>query len=416
MDTPLRLRRASFIEHVLIYKMRFQIRLQPRIHQVNILVGFTPGFKAMESGRPGKFRPGWAVSLVGSKSVAQILKKLWPHALVFAAMSAYFLFAPVVNARFFHHSGSPLSANVELPGSLSKGRFSVESLLFAGSGAYSLNGWAFPSEKWYAPSLQNAERQVVLSSPSRYYIFPAEPVYRLDVDRLLGAEGLDLKWSGFSSLIYKDSLAAGTYRVALLYFDEPGGSASLIDTGACVTRTPNHLDLSLPNPGSTCKAFYDTESDALSDGVGSPRLNMELPAPTDQAKYGMERLEPENQGGLFRLSGWAVLTIDPAVPASRYARRIVLLRAGTNLVFRTSVLARPDVEDRFPDIPANLTMSGFSALIDPARLDSGAYQLGVVFIDRKSGEEYFSLTENCVNRVAQGLELLPAGAADCVSN
>jgi hypothetical protein len=159
--------------------------------------------------------------------------------------------------------------------------------------------------------------------------------------------------------------------------------------------------------------MVEGESESTQAGSASPRLNIALPAPTDQADYDIEELDFYKPMGIYRLSGWSFLTLSLEAPASQYARRIVLMQGDQNYVFHANPISRADIESRFSEIQTDLVMSGFSDLIDAHTVKSGNYRLGVLFTDRKNGQDYLLLTSRCLVRTENALELEPADSAAC---
>lgn len=137
----------------------------------------------------------------------------------------------------------------------------------------------------------------------------------------------------------------------------------------------------------------------------------ELPAQTDQRKYSIDGLDPIIYKGqdLYKLWGWAFLTVDPSKPPEMYVRKIVLTSGSRHYYFPTTSAQRPDVQKMFKDhINMNLIKSGFLTLIAKDFIWPGEYSIGIIFRDKLCGCDYYLTTSKVIVRTANQLQMRKA--------
>jgi hypothetical protein len=172
----------------------------------------------------------------------QFIRKTWPHILAWCFALAYLVLAPGTYAHFFVHDGQALDTGAQLSGRTRKFQSNIDGIsLYDQRGIYQIVGWGFLTMSNALP-VEDYERQVVLASAERNYVFTATPVKRSDVTAYFSELGVNLNLSGFSSLIYAFAVEPGSYKIKLV-FKNPDRQEKYIDTGRCLTRTPNYLVL-----------------------------------------------------------------------------------------------------------------------------------------------------------------------------
>lgn len=144
--------------------------------------------------------------------------------------------------------GHPAQADMQIPIDTQDARFNIERVLLNDmNGLYQLRGWGFLLNEDDVPT-GAYERDIVLISPERNYVFPTSIMDRRDVAEHFQELGLSgLRNSGFSALISIDALEQDTYQIGFI-FKQPDGSSVYVNTKRCLSRT--HNDLILEDSGS----------------------------------------------------------------------------------------------------------------------------------------------------------------------
>lgn len=172
------------------------------------------------------------------------LKKNWRHVFFVLVLVFYVFAAPGIYDRLFIKHGWPAGHGGKWSQRLIDGYSSIDRLVPAAGekGLYRLNGWAFtPSLADHV--LQDDDREVVLFSSSRVYLFPAEARKRPELQARFEEQnlGVDVTWAGFSALINPGAIEPGCYRIGLLLRDAEDGITYTVRTGRMLRRTPNML-------------------------------------------------------------------------------------------------------------------------------------------------------------------------------
>ncbi len=175
----------------------------------------------------------------------KVLRVTWPHLVIWGMMVLYLIVAPGIYDHFFVVEGKPIEVNVRLPAMVGESRSGVDALVIYNKqgGVYQLWGWAFPMVNKSIPA-GDYERQIVLATPTRNYVFAAETVERADVQEYFNDLGMDLTNSGFSALISKNAIELGEYRLGIVFRNLQDNTAYYIDTKRSLIRTPNQLKFS----------------------------------------------------------------------------------------------------------------------------------------------------------------------------
>jgi hypothetical protein len=339
----------------------------------------------------------------------KILRTIWLHLVIWGLMALYLFVAPGIYDHLFVIEGNPIQANVKLPATFSGSKSSVDALVIYNEldGVYQVMGWAFPTTD-KSILLGDYERQVVLATPTRNYIFALETVERTDVQVHFNDLGTDLTDSGFSAFIASHALAPGAYSLGLIFKNILIGTTYYIDTGRCVARTPN--DFVLKNPGVAC------QSSAAGDTGQPVQVNVKLPIEILQAQSGVDSLVKSSvHVGVYQLLGWAFPTVDKSIPASDYERQVVLVTPKGNYIFAADAVERTDVQKDFSDLGMDVNVSGFSAFINGNALKAGLYGIGLIFKNTASGTTYYIDTARCVTRTSNNLVLETPGNSACQS-
>jgi hypothetical protein len=328
-------------------------------------------------------------------------------------MLLYVLAAPAIHDRYFARNAGPLQADAYLPPISESGHANVDAveLVDDQQGIYLIAGWGFVAIHQDIPA-GDYERQLVLASTTRNYLFAAATNERPDVQRyfLLGGLSMDLDLSGFVSYVSRNALAADTYAVGLLLTDIASRQSYYVGTGRCLTRTPNTLVLEQTgHPACTAGSAAR---------IGQPlQVDAQLPPATTGAKMGIDALtESKGKPGLYELVGWGFATAKRSAPGGAFQRQLALLSAHGNYIFEASTVARPDVQQYFNYMPLDLGLSGFSAFVDAATLPPGVYSIGLVLTLPHSSEAYLIEEAWCLRSTGERLILEPFGSPICRSD
>jgi hypothetical protein len=178
--------------------------------------------------------------------VSGFLKKNWIHILIWGAMFLYLLVARGLRTQFYLDQGKPVRVETSHPREEQQVEFVVDSLdqtIVAKEAVYRLMGWAFSTTD-PTKSPDQYEREIILISDEKVYIFPTDTVERQGVQDTFQELNMDLLSSGYSTLIAKDVLPIGEYRVGILFRDPSTGQEYYTDKPRVILdRTPNSLEL-----------------------------------------------------------------------------------------------------------------------------------------------------------------------------
>ena len=336
----------------------------------------------------------------------RIIEKGWRHIALWGGIIVFMLVAPGIYDEFLAAEGMPLpESGNPAPVNDSRVHTDIYHLVAQNElGLYRLQGWAFLDNEKRAPA-HDYTRQVVLYHPTGMFAFDTETVLSFDVDLNFKSLGMDLTRAGFSTLIYEDGLAPGMYSAGIFLTPRSGGESAYSFLGVCLLRTPNRLVLK----DETDPGCYPLES-----GFGKPvAADAALPGPTTERKLWVETLTPAYSGKFYRIQGWAFLTVDKTIPAGGYDRQLVLVGSRGNYVFAADIAVRPDVDEYFRSEGMDLSISGFSAFIDPFSLPGGVYGIGLMFFEKGTGAAYYVDAGRCLQLAGSEMALAPNGSAVC---
>lgn len=131
-----------------------------------------------------------------------------------------------------------------------------------------------------------------------------------------------------------------------------------------------------------------------------------LPKAVSKGEIYIDELTTVTRSGepLYRLSGWAFLTLDPALTPGDYTRSLLLKSDSNAYTFPTTVVKRSHLKKFFKDAPMDLTTAGFFASIATESLAPGSYKINVLFT-HPSGKSYLLKTGRTVVRTVNTVEL-----------
>ena len=134
-------------------------------------------------------------------------------------------------------------------------------------------------------------------------------------------------------------------------------------------------------------------------------LNQELPAPTKDIQFNLDRLDPIKYSGqdLYYILGWSFYLGDKE--QAMYDRYLVLQSDTKTYFFPTEINQRTDLNKHFTDINIDLLYAGYSALISKDVIRPGKYHLGILFKYRLGNEIYYYESNYMVTRTANHLIL-----------
>ena len=174
-----------------------------------------------------------------------IFRKNWGHIVVWTLMFLFFISAPRLHSKLFLDQGKPIQFDSDLPKSTPEGQFALmglDSMRFDGEDVYQLWGWAFLTRD---PTVNQIdyERTLVLKSDSHVYFFPITTTPTRNVQETFNTLDLDLTNTWFYTLIAKDFISLGRYRVGIIFEHHTEGTSFYLKTNGVIIRTPNHLVL-----------------------------------------------------------------------------------------------------------------------------------------------------------------------------
>lgn len=175
------------------------------------------------------------------------LKKNWIHIFIWVMMFAYIISAPRLHTNFFLSQGKPVAIRESIPTETEQIRLNVDALdliVQDRQEVYQLYGWAFSTlDPGLSPD--RYEREILLiSSSQKVYVFSIVTVSRPGVQEFFKDLNMNLTESGFSTLIAKDVLPIGEYRIGIVFRDPSTGQSYYTDKPKRVLlRTPNSLSL-----------------------------------------------------------------------------------------------------------------------------------------------------------------------------
>lgn len=140
----------------------------------------------------------------------------------------------------------------------------------------------------------------------------------------------------------------------------------------------------------------------LNEGKPAP-VNENLPQPTDQISYSVDRLDFIKGQGLYNLWGWSFFRGDPDQAA--YERWIVLQSDAQTYYYLSESFKRPELQSAFEDVNIDLTNAGYSAHISKYAIKPGTYKIGLLFKHKTSGELYFVVTNKLIIRTPNQIRM-----------
>jgi hypothetical protein len=171
------------------------------------------------------------------------IKKNKVHLIVWLIMIVYLLSASQIYSTFFLKNGKPLDRMQQLPAENAEVVFHIdkfETITFDGQEVYEIAGWVF------APTDSNSaqyRKKIILHSVNENLIFPTDIILRKDLNPALSQYSMDLHNAGFDSLISKDALRPGNYRIGFILEDEQGKVKVFKMLNSYIERLPNGLRL-----------------------------------------------------------------------------------------------------------------------------------------------------------------------------
>ena len=179
--------------------------------------------------------------------MTEFLKKNRIHILIWAMMFVYIISAPRLHTNFFLKQGKPIAVSRSIPAETDQIKLNVDALdliVQDRQEVYLLWGWAFSTlDPSLSPDMY--EREILLISPSqKVYAFSIDTVSRPGVQEFFKDLNMNLTESGFSTLISKDVLPVGEYRIGIVLRDPSTGLSYYTDKPKRILlRTPNSLSL-----------------------------------------------------------------------------------------------------------------------------------------------------------------------------
>jgi hypothetical protein len=177
------------------------------------------------------------------RDILLIAQKKWMHILIWLMMIFYFFTGSSLYTHFILANGKPVEFAQGLPLTTDQIKYGVDSLnsiKVNGQDLYKLSGWSFYLND---PDQDKYTRYVVIQSNSKTYFFTTQSQDRVDVQRAFNNLNLNLRNSGYSTIISKDVIRPGRYQIGILFEDNSQNAVYYIITNKILVRTPNYLRL-----------------------------------------------------------------------------------------------------------------------------------------------------------------------------
>jgi hypothetical protein len=227
--------------------------------------------------------------------------------------------------------------------------FNIENIIDKGH-AVAINGWAFIDS-----TTNNRSDSVflVLSDEQHTYIAPAQRFLRPDLTGHFKKEFLDN--AGFNSIIFKDSLAKGKYKLGVMIRDGNG------------------------------KEFYQETTSLLQVGesikdIVVPTKLGQLP-PETNIDFGLDLYQ--DNADLLKIGGWAAFHNESYIKS---VTKLVLTNQVASYSLPVEPVLRPDVTQSRSG-KFNLDSSGFNVTVSKKMLPAGTYKLGIMIDDKKQNKK-----------------------------
>jgi len=169
------------------------------------------------------------------------------HALLWAVMFFYFIFAPDLYTLVFTQNGKPLQVDTPIPAESDEINFVIEDLVpyvKDGENLYELIGWSFiiPEE---GVSTDLFVREIALVSTEKTYFFSVRSGHREpELPEKFADIHIKFDTLGLSALIAEDTIRSGKYRIGMVFRNTTDGSAFYRDKPTYyLIKTPNTLHL-----------------------------------------------------------------------------------------------------------------------------------------------------------------------------
>lgn len=147
--------------------------------------------------------------------------------------------------------------------------------------------------------------------------------------------------------------------------------------------------------------------------VGMPPLPPEI----SQVQFNIEELSLYDAiNGVYRLSGWAFLTIDKNIPPEEYEQQIVLTSDFKNYAFYAKPVYRHDVKAKYENLGMRLDMAGLFAYLAKGTVHPGTYNLGIIFKHKIKNSIYYVNTRRCITRTPNHFYLEEPDSLNCISS
>jgi hypothetical protein len=131
-----------------------------------------------------------------------------------------------------------------------------------------------------------------------------------------------------------------------------------------------------------------------------------LPQATNKGKAYIDGLDllSNSEGNLFRLWGWAFLTLDKQASPEDYVRKIILVSDDRVYTFPTIAVPRSGVQEVYKDLGMDLLNSGFYTDISKEAIAPGIYKIHISFT-HPDGTSYLLNSGRVIERTINLIEL-----------
>jgi hypothetical protein len=137
---------------------------------------------------------------------------------------------------------------------------------------------------------------------------------------------------------------------------------------------------------------------------GKPvQFDLEIPKPTDQISYSVDRLDFIKGQGLFNLWGWSFLRGDRN--QADYERWIILQSSTKTYFYISESFQRPELQSAFKDIDIDLSHAGFFVHISKYAIEPGTYKIGILFRHKSGDTLQYVITNKTIVRTPNQIRM-----------
>ena len=146
--------------------------------------------------------------------------------------------------------------------------------------------------------------------------------------------------------------------------------------------------------------------DRMTIVLGKPvDVEVEALTETDHIIANIDRISEARVEGqwVYRVQGWSYILTDK--DQANYEVFLVFTNEKDRYFFATTQYKRLDVKTAFPDVEIDLTNSGFNSFIAKPMMDSGIYDIGLLYRNRTTGEFTYYRTDKVLVKTINNIKM-----------